>query len=224
MKKQNNQKIKPVVCDCGTKHKVMGIVALVGLFACGLFLGLGVRNDVSSAQEHFLSKEQCDKIETQIVEIVNSESEADLQKLDGLRKSYSAGCPGRLLVIEKQTVVQDDTKTCTKIENLLSTRLLPDDSISSWDHFYNADTYGTMAEFGCPENVEMFKQKAVAELEIASALIEEWGTQQAEIVIDTYKKLDMQNEAKEFLNKLEKLTDPAIDFILKMEKVINEEF
>ena len=42
------------------------------------------------------------------------------------------------------------------------------------------------------------------------------------IVIDTYKKLNMQREAKEFLNKIEKLIDPATDFILQMEQVINE--
>ena len=48
------------------------------------------------------------------------------------------------------------------------------------------------------------------------------GTRDAEIVIDTFKKLDMQQEAREFLGKVEKLIDPATDFILQMEQIINE--
>ena len=44
----------------------------------------------------------------------------------------------------------------------------------------------------------------------------------AEIVIDTCKKLDMQQEAREFLNKVEQLVNPATEFILQMEQIINE--
>ena len=51
---------------------------------------------------------------------------------------------------------------------------------------------------------------------------ENMGENDAEIVIDTFKKLDMQQEAKEFLDKIERLVDPATDFILQMEQIINE--
>ena len=61
-------------------------------------------------------------------------------------------------------------------------------------------------------------------MEIAEALqpTENMGISDAEIVIDTFKKLDMQREAQEFLNKIERLIDPATDFILQMEQIINE--
>ena len=70
----------------------------------------------------------------------------------------------------------------------------------------------------------MYKTLALRELEIAEALrpTEEMGTSDAEIVIDTFKKLDMQREAQEFLDKVERLIDPATDFILQMEQIINE--
>ena len=74
------------------------------------------------------------------------------------------------------------------------------------------------------ENADMYKSLALREIEIATALqpAESMEENSVEVVIDTYKKLDMQKEAQVFLDKIEQLTDPAIDFILKMEKIINE--
>lgn len=114
---------------------------------------------------------------------------------------------------------------CTEIESLLERDILGD-SRNYRDRLNNAYVYSTLSEKGCAENSDRYKQLALGEIEIATALIPEEALDEddAAIVIDTYKKLDMQKEAQVFLDKLQKLTDPAIDFILQMEKVINEEF
>ena len=114
--------------------------------------------------------------------------------------------------------------TCSRIEQLLKERLISEDDTRYEAHLRNADTYSTLAERGCEENADMYKTLALREIEIATALQpEEYMTENdTVIVIDTFKKLNMQREAKEFLNKIEKLIDPATDFILQMEQVINE--
>lgn len=223
MKKTKAVKNAKLQCECKSSHKVSGAFALLGLFLCGLILGWTLNNPKVYS---YFNDNQCEEIAAEAIQIfnINDKSEDDLQRLDELNNLYSKGCPGKLLVIEKTvSVTQPEIgSTCQRIEDLVSKRLYPSDSTESQYHFYNADTYSTLAEFGCPENAERYKALALQELDIASALVVDWGTEQAEIVIDTYKKLDMQKEAQAFLNKLERLTEPAIDFILKMERVINE--
>ena len=41
-------------------------------------------------------------------------------------------------------------------------------------------------------------------------------------VVETYKRIHMQNAANEIFEKAKKLTDPTIDFIIQVEKIINE--
>ena len=114
--------------------------------------------------------------------------------------------------------------TCERIEQLLKRRLNSEDSTNYIDHLANADTFSSMADRGCAENADMYKAMALRELEIATALqpTENMRQRDAAIVIDTFKKLDMQQEAREFLDKIEQLIDPATDFILQMEQIINE--
>lgn len=223
MKKTKAVKTAKSQCECRSSHKVSGAFALLGLFLCGLILGWSINNQQIKS---YFNESQCDEIAAEAIELFNNENKTseDLERLADLNVLYSNGCPGKLLVIEKSVTLTESEigSTCQKIEDLVSKRLYPSDSTESQHHFYNADTYSTLAEFGCPENAERYKALALQELDIASALVVDWGAEQAEIVIDTYKKLDMQKEAQVFLNKLERLTEPAIDFILKMEKVINE--
>ncbi len=113
--------------------------------------------------------------------------------------------------------------TCQEIENLLKNKIWHGQSDDVDARLHNADVYSTLSVRGCPENSDMYKSLALRELEIVSALSDdELSTDDTEIVIDTYKKLNMQKQAQEFLNKIQKLTNPAIDFILAMEKIINE--
>lgn len=217
----------PVNC-CSLGHKIWGAVALAGLFACGLILGLTYRPTDDMRQS--LDVEQCDAIANEIVSITQRGATAeDAQTLDELNAAYSDGCAGRLVIIERAvkpavTNHPEIISTCARIEQLLKYRLNPEDSTYYLDHLANADTYSTLADKGCAENTDMYKTLALRELEIATALQPEESFRQgdAEIVIDTFKKLDMQREAQAFLNKIEKLIDPATDFILQMEQIINE--
>ena len=218
----------PVECRCSTGHKIWGAVALAGLFACGLILGLSYRP--SDNIRNSLDATQCDAIANEIVTITTrGATPEEAQTLRELNEAYTNGCAGRLVIIERAAPVAVENhpeivSTCTRIEQLLERRLQPEDSVDYLAHLHNADTYSTLADRGCAENADMYKTLALRELEIAEALrpTEEMGTSDAEIVIDTFKKLDMQREAQAFLDKVERLIDPATDFILQMEQIINE--
>ena len=62
------------------------------------------------------------------------------------------------------------------------------------------------------------------ELEIARALEDDDMTHQRETIeiVETYKRLHMQQAAHEILDKAKRITNPAIDFIIELEKIINE--
>ena len=222
-----NQKMECSINCCSTSHKIWSAIALAGLFACGLLLGLTYG---TSTPKTVLSAEQCDAIANEIVNITSNGATAEnVDTLKDLNRVYTNGCAGRLVIIEKEPVMQtaehkEILSTCSRIEQLLKQRLYPEDSVSYIEHLSNADTYSTLSDRGCQDNAEMYKTLALREIEIATALqpTENMRQRDAAIVIDTFKKLDMQREAQEFLDKVEKLIDPATDFILKMEKVINE--
>ena len=47
-------------------------------------------------------------------------------------------------------------------------------------------------------------------------------TAQAKEIVETYKRLQMQAEAERMIEKAKKLTNPEIDFIIQLEKIIEE--
>ena len=214
------------VCDCySTGHKIRGAVALAGLFSCGLILGLTYRPE--PVQEVRLDAQQCDAIANEIIKITTDGATTEnVDVLNELNAAYSDGCAGRLVIIDRvasQNLMPEIISTCSRIEQLLTSRLHPESDTDYLAHLSNADTYSTLAERGCAENADMYKTMALRELEIATALKPEENMNESdtEIVIDTFKKLDMQREAQQFLDKIQQLTNPAIDFILQMEQVIN---
>ena len=82
-----------------------------------------------------------------------------------------------------------------------------------------------MSERGCAENSEKYKELAAQELEIARALTDDNVSEnqnEATEMVETYKRLHMQQEAAKMLEKAKKLTNPAIDFIIQLEKIIEE--
>ncbi len=140
---------------------------------------------------------------------------------------FMVGYAVRRPIANVATPATTDLKpTCTVIQELILNRIFPESSPNAVEHLYNADTYSILVERGCPENAEHYKNMALREIEIATALQNETDLSdgfQTEIVIDTYKKMDMQREAQQFLDKVQKLTNPAIDFILQMQQIINEQ-
>ncbi|MDE6570647.1 MAG: hypothetical protein K2L95_00295 [Alphaproteobacteria bacterium] len=178
-------KSAPRVACCSTRQKVWGIIALAGLFTCGLMIGLAINRPTVNAAPNYAGDAVA----------APAAPNADLKP------------------------------TCTVIEELIFSRIVSENDDRPWVHLTNADNYAILAERGCPENAEHYKNMALREIEIASALQSDHDMAdetQTEFVIDTYKKLNMQREAREFLDKVQKLTNPAIDFILQMEQIINE--
>lgn len=112
--------------------------------------------------------------------------------------------------------------TCAKIED----ELLPSIFTGGYDtnsHINNAKIYANLSERGCPENKDKYVALAKQELELARALEDDnLSEPEAIAVVDTYKRLRMQAAAEEVITKVKKLTDPTIEFIIQLEKIINE--
>ena len=71
----------------------------------------------------------------------------------------------------------------------------------------------------------MYKSKALAELEIVDGLRgdnEFIDDDEVRTTVNTYKKLQMQNEARRYIKKAEKLINPGVDFIMELQRVIEE--
>lgn len=116
-------------------------------------------------------------------------------------------------------------RTCEKIEILLIDSLDSQDIHDSETHIDNAKIYANLSERGCPENSAKFKALAKSELEIARALNDDHldDVEESVEIVETYKRLQMQAEAERMIEKAKKLTNPAIDFIIELEKIIEED-
>ena len=122
--------------------------------------------------------------------------------------------------------------TCAQIERVLIPELHCTDGYEicgdSDTHINNAKIYANLSERGCPENSEKYKALAKQELEVARALTDdnmEGYQEQRETteIVETYKRIQMQQEAEKIIEKAKKLTNPAIDFIIQLEKIIEED-
>jgi hypothetical protein len=116
-------------------------------------------------------------------------------------------------------------QTCTLIEESLLVRLPNGDEFAtSEDRIYRAKIYANLSERGCAENAQKYHDLAKQELAIARALSDdEFSQHETVAVVETYKRLNMQAAANEIFETAKKLTNPAIDFILEVEKIINEQ-
>ena len=129
----------------------------------------------------------------------------------------------------KDAEVSLDT-TCEKIEYVLLAQLKcreegTEKCMYEEAHINNAKIYANLSERGCPGNSEKYKALAKQELEIARAMTDddiEHRNHEAVEIVETYKRLQMQAEAERMIEKAKKLTNPAIDFIIQLEKIIEE--
>jgi len=164
--------------------------------------------------------------------------------LENIKKLIDYGCPENRdkfmqMANNKQAVLDvacvgytfDDPEflqnidtTCGKIEESLKARMPGADAYADAErHIERAKVYAVMAEKGCPENSGKYVASAKQELEIARAVQDDKFDEEETIeVVETYKRLKMQQDAEEIFNKAKKLTNPAIDFIMQVEKIINE--
>ena len=124
---------------------------------------------------------------------------------------------------ESQGIMPVDSE-CERIEESLLIRL-PGDYVDqdSEERIERAKIYANLSERGCPEHKDMYVELAKQELAIARALEDDkFNNQEQEEVSETYKRINMQAAAEEIFETAKKLTNPAIDFVLQVEKVINE--
>lgn len=155
----------------------------------------------------------------------------------GIYKSLvESGCPENEAryneMIERETSIMnaikdalpnENTHACAEIEDLLIQQLPNKDMNSSDTRIERAKIYANLSERGCAENADTYVELAAKELEVARALSDDkFSEPEAVEVVETYKRLEMKQAANEVFQKVQKLTDPAIDFILQVQKIIEE--
>ena len=246
-KSQNTQSTETTVVVHTRRQRFFGILALAGLFFCGFMLGTDVQtkhqkvNIDSNVVNIDESASACEVIEQMLLERVRPDGVFDWGYPENNVKVYEQlvryGCPEnkekyqQMVLRETQiveamtgdTISPENTRNCETIERLLNRELSDTDSLSFHSHMANAKIYANLSERGCAENHQKYVGLARQELEIARALQDDELSENDTIeVVETYKRIQMQHAAKEILDKAKKLTNPAIDFIIELEKIINE--
>ncbi|MCQ2562806.1 MAG: hypothetical protein MJ158_04305, partial [Alphaproteobacteria bacterium] len=115
--------------------------------------------------------------------------------------------------------------TCEKIESVLLKKIRNWDDMPANMYVENAETYANLAERGCEQNKQKYKELAQQQLEIARALTDDNVSENEEAtkeMIQVYKRMQMKQEAQKIIDKAKKIADPAIDFIIQLEKIIEE--
>ena len=227
------------------RQRFWGIVALVGLFMCGFMLGMDVQHKYAkpNSDNNIVNVDRvvpaCSVIESRLLQNVYPDDVIDWDNPEHNVNVYTKlaqyGCPEnkekyeQMVVREKQIadVFNLDKpvseRNCEKIEEMLQSTVISWNSLNAKDHINNAEIYANLSERGCPENYQKYVDLARQELEIARALQDDNLSNQDTIeVVETYKRIQMQNAAQEILDKAKRITNPAIDFIIELEKIINE--
>ena len=236
-----------VVRTC--KQRACGVFALVMVFVCGLMLGIGGQKCVvklsarlQSAQganaEQSQPKETCRVIEEIQLGWLKDENSPHYEAHESNVRIYETlfqhGCPenkvqyrdaiAREMEIIASLKEEVGSSTCQQIEASLINRL-PEGNVytDSDDRIYRAKIYANLSERGCPENKAKYVELAKQELEIARALEDDEFEEDETIeVVETYKRLNMQAAAQEFLDTLKGFVDPTVNFILEIEKIVNK--
>ena len=232
------------------KHRILSWSVLIGIFICGVMVGAihwgnkpvntadsGVQIEIDACQMR--EKALLTNLNTDINDSSEWAAEAHKHNADIYDRLSKWGCHENsdkykemreaefatfdvLNKIWNENFVDD--APCAVIErSLLSNIHNCGDSPNC--HLDKAEVYSKIAEDGCAENRQKYAQKALDELQIAEGVRideREIGNNEIRTTVNTYKKLQMQNEAKKYLNKVEKLVNPGIDFILELQRVIEE--
>ena len=207
------------------KYRIYGIIGLVGVFLMGALVGF-ILNGSDRINHSIMTKAQCEYLSVKMQRAIENNN---YEEIGQLNKIYSENCLGRDFNEPKPQPRMEENKmpesTCGQIERILLEHLYSVDSPDSEAHVDNAKVYANLSERGCPEHSEQYKQLAKKELEIARALNDDnmENKYEATEIVETYKRLQMQQEAERMIEKAKKLTNPAIDFIIQLEKIIDED-
>ena len=234
------------------KQQVLSWLALCGIFVCGVMAGAFIWESKtrytaeSDVQKNLVS---CEMREKALLANLNANiddsnfmyaANAHKHNADIYDNLVSHGCQEHstkykeLRDAEYQTfdVLRrlgndyTDTRPCVIIEKtLLANNIIDECGDSSDCHLHNAAVYSKIVEDGCEEFKQKYSQKALDELQIAEGVrIDDTnvGNSEMRTTVNTYKKLQMQNEARKYIKKMEKLVNPGVDFIMELQRVIEE--
>ncbi len=207
------------------KYRLYGIIGMVTVFLMGALVGF-ILNGSDRTNHSIMTKAQCEILTDKMSSAINNNN---YEEIGQLNKIYSENCLGRNFNEPKPQPRMEEKSpetTCGKIESLLLERLAPVNEPDSEAHVYNAKIYANLSERGCTENSAKYKELAKQELEIARALNDDniqGDPEESVEIVETYKRLQMQAEAERMIEKAKKLTNPAIDFIIQLEKIIDED-
>ncbi len=242
-------------CDkcyiCGRSQKIWAWLVLIGIFVCGMMTGVSIwgyrhaHTADSGVYSENLSPCQM-REKALVVQIVPDIDDAQFDAADAHKRNADVydnlmrwGCAENKKKYEELRDAEfsvfdvlkrangsrpeDQDKPCLVIERTLMEYI--NTCRGSDCHLYNAEVYSKMAEDGCQENSEKYKQMALNELQIAEGVRVKDGELSEDDVrttVNTYKKLQMQNEARKYIKKAEKLINPGVDFIMELQRVIEE--
>ena len=213
------------------------------LFVCGLLAGIGVANWGRTIQMKHASsdvpvvQESCAAVESVLMDRLRGANDCDsvLFDLEVYKKLAMYGCQENrevyVQMMQNKNAIagaicenMSDSSTCAQIEKNLQDRLrAPYADMTADERIDRAKIYAVLAERGCPENSARYVELAKQELDIARGISDDRFNQEDTIeVVETYKRLKMQADAEEIFEKAKKITNPAIDFIMQIEKIINE--
>ena len=209
------------------QNHIYGIIGLVALFLVGGMLGY-IANGVIHTNKSVMTEQQCIELSGKISKAL---SWGKYDELERLNKIFSENCNDRNFDVPEQKEEEEKTAklpsvTCEAVEKLLIQRLedFAENDLNSETHIERAKIYANLSERGCAKNTNVYKDLAKKEIDIARALNDDniENRYEATEIVETYKRLQMQAEAEKMLEKAKKLTNPAIDFIIQLEKIIEE--
>jgi len=214
-----------------SEHKrnvVYGVIGMIALFLFGGMFGY-IINGANHINRSMMTEEQCIKLSNEITWNVQHGRYENLEKLN---KIFSENCNDRDFREQPKPVVAPEAPakmpsiTCEAVEKLLGRRLesFSEDSTDAAEHIERAKIFANLSERGCAKNSGTYRDLAKKEIDIARALNDDHLDNQYEAteMVETYKRLQMQAEAEKMIEKAKKLTNPAIDFIIQLEKIIEE--
>ena len=200
-----------------------------------------VEDTADKKTEDTADKKTCEVIEELLARDLADENDNypgnHQNNINVYKKLAENACPENVekyqaLIVREQEILaaltgqasSENTQTCAEIERLLQEQVgryyhdeIPNDRIG------RAKIYANMSERGCAENAQKYKDLAAKELEIARALQDDdFSDFDREQISDTYRRIQMKQAANQILNKVQQLADPAIDFIIQAQKIIEE--
>ena len=236
---------------CSRKQKIFAWIALIGIFLCGMMTGVSMwgykHAHTADSGVYSVKMLPCEMREKALLANLSQDIDDTWPDAANFHKRNAdiydnlvrAGCDENK---EKYKELRDaefsvydvlrhngeylravQGQPCQVIESTLLGYI--NDCPESNCHLHNAEIYSKLVEDGCPENQQKYAKKALDELQIAEGVrVEENDVNKNEMrsTVNTYKKLQMQNEAKNYIKKVEKLVDPGVDFIMELQRVIEE--